>query len=291
MKMHYYPGCTLKNKGKNLDRPAVSAMAMLGVELVELPRWNCCGAVHSLTSDDLIHQVAPVRNLVRAKEDGATELVTLCALCYQTLARANLLIRGNAKKRDTINAFMDEEIDYLGEVEVVHLLQAIKTLGFAKVSERVRVPLKGLKVAPYYGCTLLRPREIAIDDPDRPTVLQDLLKSLGAGVTDFAPLSQCCGSYHIVGNPDVVPQCAWNILHSAVRSGAEAVVTSCPLCDYNLGREQERLKKEHESFKGLPVIYFTQLLALALGVPAADCQLDGNFGDPATLLTNKGLLN
>jgi len=112
MKVSYYPGCTLKSKAKNLDRSAIAAMDLLGVELEELPRWNCCGAVHSLAEDDLIHRVAPVRDLIRVKEQGNDMVVTLCSMCYNTLARANLLMAEDLEKRKTINLFMDEEINY-----------------------------------------------------------------------------------------------------------------------------------------------------------------------------------
>ena len=126
MKISYYPGCTLKTKAKNLDKAAVASLEALGVEVEEIDKWNCCGAVYSLTADDLIHMVGPVRNLIRAKEQGVDKLVTLCSMCYNTLARANKLMREDEVKRDTINRFMDEEIDYFGEVEVVHYLQLLQ---------------------------------------------------------------------------------------------------------------------------------------------------------------------
>ena len=116
MKISYYPGCTLKTKARNLEDAAIASLAVFDIEMEELPRWNCCGAVHSLTDDDLIHQVAPIRDLIRAKEQGSDKLVTLCSMCYNSLARANLLMRRDEEKRKTINLFMDEEIDYLFEV-------------------------------------------------------------------------------------------------------------------------------------------------------------------------------
>ena len=122
MKILYYPGCTLKSKARNLGDTAIAAMAVLGIELEELSRWNCCGAVHSLADDDLIHLVAPVRILIRAMEQGGDKLVTLCSMCYNTLARANRIMRNDEEKQKTINLFMDEEPDYNGGVEIVHLL-------------------------------------------------------------------------------------------------------------------------------------------------------------------------
>ncbi|MCK5123833.1 MAG: heterodisulfide reductase, subunit B, partial [Dehalococcoidia bacterium] len=163
MNLAYYPGCTLKTRARNLEQPAVASMEALGFKLNEVPRWNCCGAVYSLAEDDLIHQVAPVRNLIRAKKQGETELVTLCAFCLNTLKRANILMKEDIAKRDTINDFIDEEINYAGEVRVVHLLEVLRDeLGWEALSQKVKLPLRGLRVAPYYGCTLLRPREVAI---------------------------------------------------------------------------------------------------------------------------------
>jgi heterodisulfide reductase subunit B2 len=126
MKIGYYPGCTLKTKAKNLEDAALAALEALGIEVTELERWNCCGAVYSLADDDLIHHVAAVRDLVRAQEQGYDKVVTLCSQCYNVLARANLMMREDEEKRDTINRFMDEEPDYRGEVEVVHFLGILR---------------------------------------------------------------------------------------------------------------------------------------------------------------------
>src|SRR4030042_224907 len=181
MSVAYYPGCTLKTRARNLEEPAVASMEALGLKLDEVPRWNCCGAVYSLADDDLIHQVAPVRNLIRVKKQGKAELVTLCAFCLNTLKRANLLMRQDVAKRDTLNAFIDEGINYSGEVKVVHLLEVLRDkVGWAVLSQKVKLPLRGLKIAPYYGCTLLRPREIAIDKVEYPTFLGGFLKALGS---------------------------------------------------------------------------------------------------------------
>ena len=152
MKVSYYPGCTLKTKAKNLEDAAVASMAALGVEFEELPRWNCCGAVHSLAEDDLIHQVAPVRDLIRVKDQGNRKVVTLCSMCYNTLARANLLMRDDVVKRKTINDFMNEETDYHGEVEVLHFLTFLRDeIGWDKLREMAEGPLERLE-----SCPLLR---------------------------------------------------------------------------------------------------------------------------------------
>ncbi len=291
MNLAYYPGCTLKTRARNLEQPAVASMEALGFKLNEVPRWNCCGAVYSLAEDDLIHQVAPVRNLIRAKKQGETELVTLCAFCLNTLKRANILMKEDIAKRDTINDFIDEEINYAGEVRVVHLLEVLRDeLGWEALSQKVKLPLRGLRVAPYYGCTLLRPREVAIDSVDDPTILRDFLEALGASPVDFPESTRCCGSYQVISSPDDISEYARLILDSALSHGAETLVVTCPLCDYNLGRGQKELSKK-SGFREMPLLYFTQLLALALGLDPQACHFELNYGSPESLLREKGLLS
>ncbi|MCL0073640.1 CoB--CoM heterodisulfide reductase iron-sulfur subunit B family protein [Dehalococcoidia bacterium] len=300
MNLSYYPGCTLKTKAKNFEDSAIAFMSTLGIDLIELPRWNCCGASYCLADDDLIHQVAPVRDLIRVKEQSVRgilplkppKVVTLCPFCYNTLKRANLIVKNDPSKKDTLNSFMDDEIDYQGEVETVHLLEVLRDdIGWEAIAEKVKVPLKGLIVAPYYGCTLIRPREIAIDDVERPTVLHRLMETLGATVVDFPLATECCGSFQSVSNPDLAAETAWNILTLAQRQGAEALVLSCPLCEYNLGFQQKLMMKKHGEFKGIPTPYFTQLLALALGAAPESCGFDQGYTDSRALLQSKGLLS
>jgi heterodisulfide reductase subunit B len=291
MTLAYDPGCTLKTRARNLEEPAVASMEALGLKLDEVPGWNCCGAVYSLADDDLMHQVAPVRNLIRVKKQGKTELVTLCAFCLNTLKRANLLMKQDVTKRDTLNDFIDEGIAYSGEVKVLHLLEVLRDqIGWEALSQKVKLPLHGLKAAPYYGCTLLRPREVAIDNVEDPAILREFLHALGASPVDFPESTTCCGSYQVVSSPNDISEYARPILSSALSHGAEALVLTCPLCDYNLGRAQKELLKKGSGFKEMPLIYFTQLLALALGLGPRVCHFELNHGSPESLLKGKNLL-
>ena len=277
MKISYYPGCTLKTKARNLENSAIVSMARLGVELEELPSWNCCGAVYSLAEDDLIHQLAPVRTLSRVKEERRNQVVTLCSMCYNTLARANELMRNNEEKRTTINLFMEEEIDYHGEVEVTHLLSLLEhQIGSKAIKKEIAVPLKGLKVACYYGCTLQRPREIGIEPPGNFQLMRHLIESLGATVIDFSAADLCCGSYQVIGHPEAVRQTVSEILSRALAKGAEALALSCPLCEFNLTREQEALLRQGKISQALPIFYFTQLLAVSLGLSLESCLFELN---------------
>ncbi|MFA4836291.1 MAG: CoB--CoM heterodisulfide reductase iron-sulfur subunit B family protein [Dehalococcoidia bacterium] len=290
MKLSYLPGCTLKTKAKDLDISAVAAMAALGIELEELPRWNCCGTVYSFAQDDLMHQIAPVRNLIRAQEQGGKKLVTVCSFCYNTLKRANILVKNDAEKLKTLNTFMDEEPDYKGNVEVVHLLEVLRDdIGWAQIAKKVKRPLTDLKVAAYYGCTLHRPKEAAIEPPNRRTALPELLETLGATAIIFPEDNTCCGSYQIVANPEIAMNRTRDIVTSAREQGAEIMATSCPLCQSNLRQMQKKLKGK-EGFEEMPVIYFTQLMALALGLNPEVCHFEMNAGNLQPLLESKGLL-
>ena len=291
MELGYYPGCTLKTKAKGLEDTAIASMAALGINLVEIQRWNCCGATYSLADDDLVHQLAPVRNLIRVNEQGMNKVATLCSFCYNALKRANLLMRNDPEKRQTPNDFMEEEVDYNGEIEVVHILQVLRDeIGWGNISEKVKVPLHGLKVAPYYGCTLLRPKEVAIDDVERPTILGRLMEAIGAEVVEFPFATECCGSFQIVSNPDFVTQRVWEILSSALRREAEALVLTCPLCNFNLSQRQQELRQRYSDFKSIPIFYFSQLLALALQLDPQLCHFELSYGEPLHLLKSKQLV-
>ncbi len=290
MKLGYYPGCTLKSKAANLEKASIAALDALGVEYFELDRWNCCGAVFSLADDDLIHHVASVRNLVRAQEQGADTIVTICSQCYNTLARANLLMREDEEKRDTINRFMDEEADYRGEVEVKHFLTVLEEqVGWETIKKAVTMPLNGLKIAPFYGCTLVRPTEVSID-PFENGVLERFLEAVGAEPMQFSAATECCGSYQMIAHPEAGIERASKVIDSANRSGADALVLSCPLCEYNLGSRQGDILAHSDDLHAVPTFYFPQLLALALGLGPDVCRLDLNGESAVQLLTDKSFI-
>ena len=291
MKVKYYPGCTLKSKAANLESAAVAAMSALGVDLEEIDRWNCCGAVYSLAEDDLIHKVAPVRDLIRVKEQKGEKVVTLCSMCYNTLARANLLMQKDEEKRDTINRFMDEEIDYFGEVEVLHLLTFLRDeLGWDYIKEKIKKPLTGLKIAPYYGCTLQRPEEVGIEPLGSFQLMSDFLSALGAEPVKFNAAAVCCGSYQVLGNPDAAADSASKIVKEAKKAGADMIVSSCPLCEYNIGKKQNELLTSNKIEALMPTLYFTQLLALAMDLEADICRLDLNASAAVDFLKEKNFV-
>ena len=294
----YFPGCTLKTAAENFEITAMETAKVLGINLVEIEDWVCCGTVHSLTTDDLMHHLAPTRILIRAQEMGKQMglrgedgclLFTLCSMCYNTLSQLNEFVKESPDKLEVINAFMDEEPDYEGKVKVLHLLELYKQIGVERIKEKVIAPLVGLKVAPYYGCLLLRPKKVSIDNLEDPTIMEDLIKALGAEPVDNPYKSKCCGTFHTVDKPYLVANLAYKILTYARRAGAEAIVLSCPLCAFNLENRQEDIKELYPDFQRMPVFYFTQLMAIAFGLGDL-CRFETNYVDPLPLLKSKNII-
>ncbi|PIQ11061.1 MAG: heterodisulfide reductase, subunit B [Hydrogenophilales bacterium CG_4_9_14_3_um_filter_59_35] len=291
MKLIYYPGCTLKNQARNFDVSTVSSMAELDVEVEELARWNCCGTVHALSSDNIMNRVAPVTNLIRVKEAQASEFMTTCAMCYNTLKRANIEVKKRADVLETINDFLSlEETKYAGDVDVLHLLEYLRDrIGFDKLAEKVKKPLEGLRVACYYGCLLVRPKEVAFDDTENPTIMENLITALGATPVPFPMKTECCGAYHTVDKPEIIAERTDKIMGSANEEQADLVVVSCPLCAFNLDFRQDDARRLNPDFHHLPVLYFTQLMALAFGCDDSALRFDLHHIDPQPTLAARGL--
>ncbi|ADD08785.1 CoB--CoM heterodisulfide reductase iron-sulfur subunit B family protein [Candidatus Aciduliprofundum boonei] len=289
-KIMFYPGCTLKGVAKNLEDSTVESARVLGYDFIELPGWTCCGAVYGLAQDSVKFTIANVRNLIKAqnygKEIDDNRLVAVCSMCYNNLRRAHIDVMKNRDKLETLDLFMDEEANYEGNINVLHYLQFLKDdVGFDKIAEKVKKPLKGLKVAPYYGCLLLRPEEIAIDDREDPHILEDLLKILGAEVVDYPLKNECCGSYHTVDKKEIVSERTYKLVSVAKEMGADVIATSCPLCFFNLDKRQEIAKNKHNDFEYMPIVYFTQLMAIAFGLTSQDVlHFDKHYISPEEVL-------
>jgi heterodisulfide reductase subunit B len=262
----YFPGCSLKDTAAGFEASAQFVMENLGLRLQELERWNCCGTVTSLTTDDLMHHLASVRNLVRVQDLHESELVALCSMCYNTLARTAQRINSDRVERDKINQFMDRESDYEGMVEVRHLLQVLRDrIGWEALAQATPITLEGLKVACYYGCTLLRPKEAAIDDTEKPTIMSEAMAAAGATPVMFPFAGECCGTYQVVDRRDLSIERSFRVIQSALRAGANVIATACPLCQHNLQEAQKELANAR-GLAAVEIVYFTELLAAAMGM-------------------------
>ena len=257
MKVSYFPGCTLKNKAKDLDMYAYKSAEALGVTLEEIENWQCCGGVFTTASDEVATKLSSVRALKYASERNQP-LVSVCSACHNVLKQTNHAIKTNTEFADKVNRYMAEESPYNGETEVYHYLEMLRdVVGFDVLKEKVVNSLKGKKIAPYYGCLLLRPNTVMkMDDPENPTIMEDFIKALGADAVVYAKRNECCGGYISVGSPETAKKNSLAIINNAKAAGAEMIITACPLCKYNLVK----------SGADIPVVYFTELLAEALGV-------------------------
>ena len=292
MNLPYYPGCTLKSNAKNFEDSAIKVMKILENTIVEMEDWVCCGTVFSMTTDDLMLQLASIRNLLRAEEQNLDELVVLCSMCYNTLQRAKQFITADEENLNKVNDLMyKENIRYKGSVDVTHLLSVIKDrITFKKIKEKVVKPLSSLKIGSYYGCLLVRPQEFAIDDFEDPVIIEDLLSAIGAENTTFPFRLECCGAYQTITKKDVTIRRTYEIINSARRCGCEAIVTSCPLCAFNLDQRQKGTGEEFIDFEKMPVFYFTELMSIALGAGWDHNWSKLHYVDPEPLLKEKNLI-
>ena len=259
MTYSYYPGCTLRTKAKDLDRYARLSAQALGIELCELPDWQCCGGVYPMAKDEIATKLSSVRALTAARDAG-TDLVTMCAACHNVLKQVNHELRTDADVAAKAANYLKPDVPYAGETNVIHFLELLRdVVGFDELKKKVVKPLKDVKIAPYYGCLLLRPgRVMAFDDPENPSVMEDFIAALGAAPVRYAMRNECCGGYATLEKKEIAVKRANAVLENAAANGAQTVITACPLCLYNLSKNAASPK--------LPVKYFTEVLAEALGV-------------------------
>ena len=279
----YYPGCTLHTWARSLGESAMSGFEALGMPLREMPSWTCCQAVFPLERDNIIGMIPAARTLIDAREQGDV-LTTLCSFCFNVLRRTNHAIRSDEITRKRVEAYLETE--YAGDFPVLHPLEILRDhLGWENLRERIQNPLKGLKVAPYYGCHMIRPpKEMQFDDPENPQIMDRFLDAIGCEVVDYAMKVECCGSYQTIKGSEPVMNQVRTIIRNARNNGAEALALSCPLCFYNLDNMQEKALENHPDIKPLPVFYFTELLAMAMGIDDGSCDLSCHKVDAHPLL-------
>ena len=273
----YYPGCSLHSTAREYDLSARAVCATLGIQLAELDGWNCCGASFGQDEGELLALALPTRNLALAQAAGR-DLAVPCAACFNRMAAADRALRESAALRGELEAVV--EFTYDGSVRPRALLDVIaRAVGPARVAAMVCRPLAGLRLAAYYGCLLVRPSAVVqFDDPEHPTTLDELLAALGAEPIEWGEATECCGASLAMSRGDVVSRLVARLLDRAAEAGARAVVTACPLCQLNLETRQGIRPP-------VPVLYFTELIGFALGLPDAPSWLRRHVIDPGTLLT------
>ncbi len=256
MKVSYFPGCTLKTKAKDLDIYARKCAEVLGVTLEEIENWQCCGGAFTTSTDEIATKLSSVRALKEANKK-VQPLVTVCSACHNVIKQTNNAMQNNETFAFRVNNYMADGT-YAGQTEVIHYLELLRDkVGFDKLKEKVVNPLNGKKVAAYYGCLLLRPNKVmAMDDPENPSIMEDMIRALGGEPVIYAYRNECCGGYIAMEDKESAKIKSQKITENALGKGADVIVTACPLCMYNLKKNGTNV----------PVVYFTDLLAEALGI-------------------------
>ncbi len=280
----YFPGCSLSGLGKSYDESLRAVFGRLGLGLEDIPDWNCCGATSYMSINEAKAVALAARNLALAEAMGGREVVAPCSACYLVLTKAQHALQDYpviaARVRKGLAA---AGLSYEGRVTVRHPLDVLMNdVGAAAITAAVTSPLAGYRVAPYYGCQMIRPYA-TFDDPLKPQSLDRLMRLLGAEVVEYPVKARCCGGSLMGTMEDIGLRLNFLLLKEARACGANALATACPLCQYNLEAYQGRMRAAFGEPADLPVVYFTQLVGLAFGLAPKALGLQRNFVTAAPL--------
>ncbi len=302
-KVAYYPGCALEGTGHAYNRSTKAVGKALGLELDEVKNWNCCGAMEVKNIDPKIQTYLSSRVLsIAANEMGYDTVMAPCNGCYHNLKKAEYDLENDAESRAVVERLSTKaghQTYSSGQAETIHALDWIKeAIGEKGLKARVKNSLKGLKVANYYGCMYTRPRHIfpekdqgeGSESTSEPHFMDDLLAAAGANNVDFPLKTACCGGAHTLSDSDISTKLVLNILRAAEASGANVIATECPTCHTGLEMHQIRAEKRFGEKTSVKILYFTQLLGLALGLSPRKVGLQENISDSRDLLREKGLV-
>lgn len=274
MEYAYYPGCSLEATGRPYDVSLRRVFERLGIGLKEIEDWNCCGATSYISMNKLTAYAISARNLAYAEKMGMN-VCAPCSSCYTILSKVNRHVRwGDAHRQEINDALGAAGLSYSGKLDVLHPLDIIVNYyGIERVAERVVRRLEGFKIAPYYGCQIVRPMG-RFDDRDEPQTLDNLFSAIGGTVVPFPAKVRCCGGMLMTTYEDVALRLNRDILDCAIENGANVLITTCPLCQINLEAYQRKINETFGTSFALPTVYFTQLLGLALGFSPEEMLMD-----------------
>lgn len=270
MKYAYFPGCSLHSTAKEYDCSTKAVCKQIGVELEEIPEWNCCGASSAHSMSHMLSLALPARNLGLAEKMGL-DVVVPCAACYNRMRSTEQELRSDGKHRAQINKMLTAPFN--GGVTVKTLPEVIGTPELAEViAEKVKKPLSSLKAACYYGCLLVRPPKVmGFDDAEAPRSLDNIVSAIGIETVEWPYKTECCGASFALTKPSIVVKLTHDILSYAKKAGANCIVCACPLCQANLDTRQKDVEAKYGEKMDIPIFYFTELMALAMDLPIEDC--------------------
>jgi len=280
LKLSYFPGCSLDGTAKEYGLSTRAACQRLGLELIEIPDWNCCGASSGHSTSYLLGHALAARNLILAEKQGL-DLVVSCAACFARFKKTDIVLKKNAELNKKMEEIMGTS--YKGGFKIRHLLDVIcNVVGLDTIRKKVSNPLKGLRLVPYYGCVIVRPHEVTqFDNEEQPQAMDNLVEAIGAECLSWSDKTECCGASLSLTRVDIVKKLAEVIVDEGKEAGAQAIITACPLCQANLDMRYGE--------DGLPIFYFTELLGLALGIDGKTW-LDRHITDPLPLLSSLNLM-
>lgn len=289
MRYAYFPGCSLSSSGFDYNLSFKFVARALGIELVEVRDWVCCGASSAHATSHLLSIALPVLNLSHAEQDGFQKLIAPCLACMSRFKAANLELEHDAELKEKIYQVFDYK--YQGKVKVYHPLEVFLEMGLDKIRERTRKKLSGLRIACYYGCVLTRPPEVAqFDNVENPQSMDSILRTLGAQPIEWSFKTECCGVSMTLTRSDIVLKLTNDILREAKEAGADAIAVCCPLCQANLDGRQRQIEEAYKTRYRIPIIYITQWMGLAFGATPREVGIQKLITSPQEVLGSIGLM-
>jgi len=279
MKYAYFPGCSVHHStAKEYENSCLAVSKALGIELEEIPGWNCCGSIDAIYAYDPTASLALAERNFQLAETISPNIVTLCSACFFTLSRARKMLQTDANAREKVEKTYNMQANP-GDVKVRHILDVlINDVGHDEIAKHVKVPLKDLKVASYYGCLIVRPPGVgSFDDPEHPTSLERTVEALGAKSVEIPDKTRCCGASLSITHEESMIEMTKRILSNAKAAGADCIVTVCPLCHFNLDAKQTDVEAHFGLKFDIPVLFLTQLMGLAFGLAPKEIGLNKNF--------------
>jgi heterodisulfide reductase subunit B len=278
----------LLSGAKEYDVSVRAVFSRLGIDLIELEDWNCCGAVHASVNNADAAITLPARNLALAEAQGFETVIAPCSGCYLNLRRASKAVATNNGARDLVNDSLPDNLPLTADIEVMHPLYALMTtIGVETIMENVVKPLTGWKIASYYGCMLTRPKDV-FDSAERPTGLDELIAALQGEVVEYPMKAKCCGGALALSHGGVTARLGGNVLLSAKDAGADIISLACPMCHMALDAYQGKSERVVKKTLDLPVLYFTQLMGLAFGIDKDELGFNRHLVSPEPQLIQMG---
>ena len=283
----YFPGCSLEKLAVSYHTSALETTKKLGVKLKELEDWNCCGSTTYFHIDELLAYTLTARNLAIAEKTGL-DVVAPCSACYRNMYFTAAHLKKDPDLAEHINYALEEDnLNFSGNIKIQHLLEMyVQEIGMEEIKSKVTNPLDGMKVAPYYGCQILRPRKDH-EEVENPRFFEDLLSAIGATPIEYALKTRCCGGSLIISSRTAALSMVRNLLQCAVDRGAMMIATACPMCQVNLECYQQSVNQEFGTEFSVPILYFTQLLGLALGIPKKRLGIGKEFVSAIPVLASR----